>query len=163
MIILDKVDKIIDKHRYEKSELIGILQGIQEEMNYLPPDAIRHTAKRLNLPLSQVYGIATFYKRFSLTPRGRYTITVCCGTACHVRGAPKILEELKRQLCISPGETTSDLNFSLETVNCVGACALGPVILVNQEYYGQMNCVKVGKLLERYTVTKRVKAEAVAI
>jgi len=146
----DRVESIIDSYNRSPDSLISILQDVQSECNYLPEDAIRHVAKSLGLPLIQVYGVATFFKAFSLTPRGKHTISVCLGTACHVRGAPMVLDELERRLGVKSGETTQDLQFTLESVNCLGACALGPVVVVDDKYYGQMNAGKVKKVLAKY-------------
>jgi NADH:ubiquinone oxidoreductase subunit E len=142
-----KVLDIIKKNGGLKSELIAILQDIQEEYNYLPADALRHVAKELGMREIDILGVASFYKSFSLTPRGRHLINVCLGTACHVRGAPRILSEIERKLGVPAGETTSDGLFTLTTVNCVGACALGPIVIVDSEYHGQMKIDKAGKLV----------------
>jgi len=142
-----ELDEILSKYDHDSSYLISILQDVQERERYLPQDILRGVAEKLNIPLTRVYSVASFFTAFSLEPRGRYTIKVCLGTACHVRGAPKVLEKLERDLGIKPGETTPDLMFTLETVNCLGACALGPVVVVGNEYFGQMNSAKVDKLL----------------
>lgn len=147
---MDKVDKIVDKYKRKKSALIGILQDIQAEYNYLPKEALLHLRKSLDVSLIQIYGIATFYKSFSLKPRGEYLISVCLGTACHVRGAVRILEKIERSLTIKSGQTTKDFMFTLETVNCLGACALGPLMVVNGEYFGKMTSAKVDKILRSY-------------
>jgi NADH-quinone oxidoreductase subunit E len=141
------VGKIIDRHQRKKSALIGILQDIQAEYNYLPKEALLHIGESLDVPLTQIYGIASFYRSFSLKPRGRHIINVCLGTACHVRGAVRILEEMERNLGIESGQTTKDSMFTLETVNCLGACALGPLIVVDEQYYGKMTPSKVKRVL----------------
>ena len=146
----EKVGLILDNYQRDKGMLISILQDIQAEYNYLPREAITEVSQGLEVPLSQVYSVATFFKSFSLIPRGRHTINVCLGTACHVRGAVRILEEIERELEIKPGETTGNLRFSLETVNCVGACALGPIVIIDGGYSGQMKTNKVKPLLESY-------------
>jgi NADH-quinone oxidoreductase subunit E len=146
----EKVEAIISKYNGYRDSLISMLQDIQSEYHYLPENAMRQVAKRLHLPPIQVYGVATFFKAFSLKPRGEHLVTVCLGTACHVRGASAVLDEIKRQLCIEPGETTEDMQFTLETVNCLGACALGPVVVIDGDYHGQMNPTKARKLLEKY-------------
>ena len=146
----DKADKIIAFYDGEKEALIPILQDIQLECNYLPEDALRHVARELKLPLSQVFSVATYYSAFSLTPRGRHLVSVCLGTACHVRGAPRILDSIQRTLKIEPGETTPDRQFSLEAVNCLGACALGPLMVIDGEYFGKMSARKVESILKRY-------------
>jgi NADH-quinone oxidoreductase subunit E len=147
-IIFNKIESIINKYNCEKSSLISILLDVQAEYNYLPREALLYVAKRLGIPLIQVYSIATFYKAFSLTPRGRHLLTVCLGTACHVRGAIGVLEEIERKLGIKSGETTEDNEFSLETVNCLGSCALGPIIVVDRGYHGRMTPSRVKTLLE---------------
>jgi NADH-quinone oxidoreductase subunit E len=148
--ILAMTDQIIERHRYEESALIGVLQDIQQEINWLPKDALKHISQRLDVPLNRVYSVATFYRAFSLKPRGRHIVSVCLGTACHVRGAKRIVEEIERQLKIKAPDTTDDQRFSLQTVNCLGACALGPVIVVDGEYHGQITPKKVKAVLEQY-------------
>jgi len=145
-----QLDEILSKYDNDSSYLISILQDIQDNERYLPPDTLRALARKLNVPLTRVYGVATFFTAFSLEPRGLHTVKVCLGTACHVRGAVKVLEQLERDLKIEPGQTTPDLLFTLETVNCLGACALGPVVVIDKEYFGQMNTAKVQKLLDTY-------------
>jgi len=149
--LADKVESILDSHQRDKGMLVAILQDIQAEYNYLPREAMEETSKGLCVPLSQVYSVATFFKALSLEPRGRHLINVCLGTACHVRGAVKVLEAMERELAIGSGETTKDLRFTLETVNCVGACALGPVVIVDGEYHGQMKADKVKDVLADYS------------
>jgi NADH-quinone oxidoreductase subunit E len=143
----EEVARIIARYGGNRDSLISILQDIQAERRYLPEGSLREVAAQLGLPLVQVYGVATFFKAFSLKPRGRHTVSVCLGTACHVRGAPALLDELKRRLGIEPGDTTDDMEFSLEAVNCLGACALGPILVVDGEYHGQMSPGKVKKVL----------------
>jgi len=145
----ERVEAIIHKYGSNHDSLISILQDAQAEYHYLPEDALRMIARQLDLPLIQVYGVATFFKAFSLKPRGEHIVTCCLGTACHVRGAPAMLDEVKRQLDIEPGETTEDMRFTLETVNCLGACALGPIVVVDGEYHGQMSPGKVKKILKK--------------
>ena len=145
-----KVDSILNSYQHDKSLLVSILQDLQAECNYLPKEGLTRVSEGLDIPLSQVYSVATFFKAFSLKPRGRHSITVCLGTACHVRGAVRILENIERELGISRGGTTDDLRYTLETVNCVGACALGPIVIVDGEYSGQMKTDKVRPLLENY-------------
>jgi NADH-quinone oxidoreductase E subunit len=147
---LEKVNTIMDRYKGDGSALISILQDIQDEYNYLPEEVLREVAQILDLPLIDIYSVATFYKSFSLTPRGKHLITVCLGTACHVRGSRRILEELVRKLNIGPGETTEDKLFTLETVNCLGCCAIGPIVVVDGEYYGEMTVRKVDPILEKY-------------
>jgi NADH-quinone oxidoreductase subunit E len=144
------IEAIIDRFQGDKGQLVSILQDIQAEYYYLPKDALEKVSQVLDIPLSQVYSIATFFRAFSLTPRGRHLIKVCLGTACHVRGAARVLEKMERDLGVSRGETTDDLKFTLETVNCVGCCALGPMVIIDEEYFGQMKSDKVNPLLAGY-------------
>lgn len=145
------VDDILNGHRDgTEGSLIPILEEIQERYHYLPRDALILVSQWLGIPLSQVYGIATFYNAFSLKRRGRHLIHVCTGTACHVRGAAQVLDRFQRRLQIQPGETTPDWEFTLETVNCLGACALGPITVVDGEYFGQMAASRVDKLLKEF-------------
>lgn len=136
------IEGVLDQHGRDQSAIIAILQDLQEEVNYLPEGALRYVAERLDIPVSKVYSLATFYRAFSLEPRGKHLIYVCTGTACHVRGAVKILDALEREIGICAGETDEQMEFTLETVNCLGACALGPVVVVDGEYYGQMTGAK---------------------
>ena len=148
--ILEKVDEILERYQRYEDFLVSILQDIQAEYNYLPKEALLEVSQGLGVPLTQVYSVATFFKAFSLKPRGRHLINVCLGTACHVRGAVRVLEAIERELGIKPGETTEDLSYTLETVNCVGACALGPIVIVDGETVGGMKTDKVKPLLENY-------------
>lgn len=145
-----KVQSHITKYNNEKKALISILQDIQEEYNYLPQKALRIVSKALGIPLIDIFGVATFYRAFSLEPRGKHLITVCLGTACHVRGGPKILEEFERKLNIEAGETSKDGQFTLETVACLGCCAIGPVVVVDGDYYAQTTIRKVGPILKQH-------------
>jgi len=149
---LKKVSTIVDRYKGEGGALIAILQDVQSEYNYLPPDALKSVAEKLNIPLISVYGIASFYKAYSLKPRGKHLVTVCLGTACHVRGGRRIAAEIGRRLEIRPGETTKDMNFTLETVNCLGCCALGPVMVIDGEYHGGMTTGKVNPALKKYQI-----------
>jgi NADH-quinone oxidoreductase subunit E len=142
------VNTVLDKYQRDASMLVGILQDAQTELNYLPKECLVMVAEGLSIPLSRVYSVATFFKAFSLKPRGRHGIHVCMGTACHVRGAEKVLDKLQTELCLCAGETSADMKFTLETVNCVGACALGPVVVVDGEYEGQVTTDKVKSILE---------------
>lgn len=146
----DSVEAIIDRYQHDRGQLVSILQEIQAEYLYLPKDALEEVSRILDIPLSQVYSVATFFRAFSLKPRGRHLINVCLGTACHVRGAARVLEKIERDLGIDRGGTTDDLKFTLETVNCVGCCALGPMIIIDEGYFGQMKSDKVSSLLARY-------------
>jgi len=145
-----KVKAILDSYQGDPSMLVSILQDVQAEYNYLPKETLTQVSQDLDIPLTRVYSVATFFKAFSLKPRGRHIINVCLGTACHVRGAVRIRDEIERELDIKPGETTEDFKFTLETVNCVGACALGPIVIIDSKYSGQMKPDKVKTLLESY-------------
>ncbi len=149
----DKLDQIIEEYSDEAGPLIPVLQDINQHYNYLPELALKYVSERLEIPLNQVYHVATFYKAFSLEPRGKHLIRVCMGTACHVRGSAGVLSELERKLDIKAGETTDDLKFTLETVNCLGACALGPVVVIDDEYY-PISIAKVDKILKKYKELK---------
>jgi len=145
-----EVNKIVKRYSCEKSALIAILQEIENLYGYLPAWALRHVSKRLDVPMIQVYGVASFYKAFHLTPSGKHLIRVCLGTACHVRGGQRVIEELERKLKIEVGETTKDLNFTLERVNCLGCCALGPIVMIDENYHGHMSSAKVGSLIKQF-------------
>ena len=145
------LNAIIKKYDGEKEFLICILQDIQNIYEYLSKKALTHVSEKLDIPLIQVYGVATFFKTFSLIPRGGHTCTVCLGTACHVRGAEKVLDKVKRSLDIDVGETTKDMQFTLKTVNCLGACALGPMMVVDEDYHGHMAQGKVDEVLKKYS------------
>lgn len=146
-----KVTAIIDKYDADRGQLISMLQDIQAESHYLPREALIQVSETMGIPLSKVYSVATFFKAFSLKPRGKHLINVCLGTACHVRGASKVLEQIERRLDISRGETTNDFKFTLETVNCMGCCALGPVVNIDGEYFGQISAGKVDSILNKYS------------
>jgi NADH-quinone oxidoreductase subunit E len=148
--VKQKVKSVLERYNHDQGMLVSILQDIQAEYNYLPKETLVEVSQGLDIPLTQVYSVASFFKAFSLKPRGRHLINVCLGTACHVRGAVRILEEIERRLGIKAGETTKDLKYTLETVNCVGACALGPIVIIDGEYSGQMKTDKVKNLLESY-------------
>jgi len=144
------LQEIISGHEKNRESVISVLQDINAHYRYLPEDVLRHTSRALNMPLSQVYSIATFYNSFSLTPRGKYIVRVCMGTACHVKGAHKILQGLERMLKVPAGGTTEDGNFSLEEVRCLGCCGLAPVITINDDLYGSITQAKLPKILKRY-------------
>ncbi len=144
------LDGVLQKNEYDSENVIMILQDITARYNYLPEEALTYVAKELNIPLSHIFGVATFYKAFSLTPRGKYIINVCTGTACHVRGAEKIKETIEERLHINEGETTEDLMFTLDTVRCLGCCALGPVITVNEKSHGGLDRKQTASLIEKY-------------
>ncbi len=145
-----KAKQALQKHQHDKSLLVDILQDIQSEVGYLPKEVLQETSKGLGVPLSRVYSVATFFKAFSLTPRGRHLINVCMGTACHVRGAVKVMEKIEQELKVKRGETTKDLKFTLETVNCVGACALGPMVIIGEDYHGEMTPEGIVSVLKDY-------------
>lgn len=147
----DRIDEIIEKHQSDASSLIQILLEIQRENRWLPKEALERVAGRLDVPFSRIQHIVTFYKAFSLVPKGRHEIHVCTGTACHVRGAPRLLNSVQDLIGISPGETDTDLKFSLETVGCVGCCALGPVMIVDGEYHGKMAPAQSEDVLKKYS------------
>jgi len=144
---MTKLPEIIDKHPRKPSSLIMVLQDIQKEYRYLPSEAMQKTAEVLQLPLSKVYSVATFYNAFSLIPRGEKVIRVCVGTACHIRGSKQIQEQFEHYLKIKPGQTTPDMKHSLEVVGCVGACAMAPVVMVNDKYYGNIKANRVKQLV----------------
>jgi NADH-quinone oxidoreductase subunit E len=146
----EKIDQIIDKYQNDPSSLIQILLEIQRENRWLPKEALEKVGKKLKVPLNRIQHIVTFYKAFSLVPKGRHEIHVCTGTACHVRGAPRLLNSVQDLIGISPGETDLDLKFSLETVGCVGCCALGPVMIIDGEYHGKMAPAKSEEVLKNY-------------
>jgi len=146
----DKLTAIIKKYDSDSSQLVSILQDIQTEYNYLPRTALDKLARKLDIPQSRVYSMATFFRAFSLEERGKHICNVCQGTACHVRGADLILESLERQLGIKRGETTADHRFTLETVNCMGCCATGPVVKIDDEFFGHMTNDKVEPMLSKF-------------
>jgi NADH-quinone oxidoreductase subunit E len=146
----DRIDQIIEKYGGEPSSLIQVMLDIQSENHWLPKEALERISRRLKVPMTRIQHIATFYKAFSLVPKGRHRIHICMGTACHVRGAPRVLEAVQDLIGISPGETDLDLKFSLETVNCLGCCALGPVIEIDGETHGKMTSAQVSDILKNY-------------
>jgi len=146
----DKIDQIIDRHGGEASLLNQILLEIQGEYHWLPKPALERVAEKLSVPMVRIQHITTFYKAFSLVPKGRHRVHVCMGTACHVRGAPRILDTVQEFTGINPGETDVELKFSLETVGCLGCCALGPVIEVNGKTHGKVSTAKTSDILESY-------------
>ena len=147
---IDKVDKIIDKHGGRPSSLLQIMLDIQSENNWLPKQALDRVGEKLEVPMNRIQHIATFYKAFSLVPKGRNNVHVCVGTACHVRGATRILDSVEEATGIKPGESDLDLKFSVDTVNCLGCCALGPVVEVNGKVHGKMTPVKTSEALKLY-------------
>lgn len=152
---LNQVDLIVDKYQEKRTALISILHDVQDRYKYLPDEALKMVASRLRMDINEIYGVATFYKSFTLTPQGKHSITLCLGTACHVRGGPKILRELKGLLHIEPGQTTADKQFSLNVVNCLGVCAIGPVMMVDRKFYGEMNSIRAKKIIEKLNSNRR--------
>ncbi len=148
-IDLTKTDDILAAYPSEEASLIQVLQDVHRAYRYLPCDALVKVAESLQVPLAKVFSVSTFYKAFSLTPQGDTIIRVCMGTACHIRGAGQLVEEVERQLAIAPDETTEDLRFTLKTVNCVGACAMAPVMIVGEKYHGSAKPVRMAKYLEQ--------------
>jgi len=152
-----KVKDIIQKYGSDKGFLVSILQDVQKEFNYLPKDALTTVSSYLDVAISRIFEVATFYKAFSLTPRGRHQLSLCMGTACYVRGAPLIESNIERVLDLKPGETSPDLEFSFDTVNCLGSCASGPILVVDEENQGQMTVSKTNKILKK--LGKKVKTD----
>lgn len=150
IVAKDDLREILADYQGERRELIHILQDVQQRWGYLPPEAMREVAAFLRIPESAVYGVATFYSHFKFVRQGRHTIKVCLGTACHVRGGPLIMETVERELGIQSGGTTDDYKFSLEKVNCLGCCALGPVLVVGEEYHGKISPAQVPQILASY-------------
>lgn len=153
-----RISGIVNKYDAQTAALIMVLQDVQKVYRYLPGEALREIAHLMHLPLARVYSVATFYRAFSLKPKGRHHVCVCTGTACHVRGARLIVEKLQRDLRIKPGETTPDGEFSLETVNCLGACALGPLVTADDDYYGNMTNADIDRMMKR--IRKRDAAQS---
>lgn len=147
---LKKLEEVIEKYKGTKGALIPVLQEAQSIYGYLPLDVQKKIAQELDVPLSEIYGVATFYSFFTLKPKGKYQIKVCLGTACYVKGAASILEELKEQLNIGVGDVTPDLKFSLDAVRCVGSCGLAPVMFINDEVYGRLTPDKIKGILNKY-------------
>jgi NADH-quinone oxidoreductase subunit E len=146
-----QIEQMIDKHQAEASALIQILLEVQKEYHWLPKEALEVISHRLKVPFARIQHIATFYKAFSLVPKGRHEVNICMGTACHVRGANRILDTVQDLTGIKPGETDQDLKFSLETVNCLGCCALGPVMEVNGKTHGKMTSAEIANVLSSYS------------
>ena len=146
----EKVVAIINKYNGDRGQLVSILQDIQAEYYYLSKEALIQVGETMAIPASRVYDVATFFRAFSLEPRGKHLLDVCLGTACHVRGAARLLEKIERSLAIKRGGTTEDRKFTLETVNCMGCCAVGPAVKIDGEYFGQMSTDKVDNLLTKF-------------
>jgi len=145
-----QVSSILIRYQADPGSIIAILQDVQEEFSYLPPPALKMISKELALPLSRVLSLATFYKAFSLTPKGKHPVHVCLGTACHVRGAQLVMEKFERDLGLKSGETSADGNFSLDAVRCVGCCGLAPVVMVGEDVHGKVSPAKIAGLLNKY-------------
>jgi NADH:ubiquinone oxidoreductase subunit E len=154
----EKIEPIVERYKNGKSSLIAVMQDVHQAFGYLPEEVLHDVARRIDVPISTFYSLATFYKSFRLEPIGKKHVCVCVGTACHVRGASRIVETLERELHIPAGETTEDGNYTLETVNCLGACALGPLVTINGEYHGKVDQKKIGRLLK--TMRQEVESEA---
>ncbi|MGQ9475293.1 MAG: NADH-quinone oxidoreductase subunit NuoE family protein [Actinomycetota bacterium] len=146
---LSRFDHIIDRYERSEESLLAIMQDFQREFQYVPEEGIRRLSEVMGVPASKLYAMGTFYKALSLTPRGRHTIKVCTGTACHLKGAPQILETLERELKVKRDGTTEDGEFTLECVNCVGACAMAPVVIVDEEYHGQNRPSKILDIVKK--------------
>lgn len=147
----EKLEKIAKKYKNVEGGIISALHEVQDTYGYISSTAQKYLSKELNVPMSEIYGIITFYSRFSLVPKGKYNIQVCMGTACYVKGSEKVLNRFKEKLGIKEGETTSDGKFSVESVRCIGACGLAPAIVINEEVYGKMDEKKVDELIEKYS------------
>jgi len=155
-----QVDTIISKHGADRRALISLLLDIQDQFYYLPREALEQVAEKVGMPAVHVYQVARFYKAFSLKPRGKHLLTVCLGTACHIRGGKRLVDQTARLLKVEPGATTEDRLFTLQTVNCLGCCALGPVMVVDGTYYGKMAATKIEKVLKKYRGAAEAAEEA---
>lgn len=149
MTDVTQFDRIIDRYERLEESLLAILQDFQREFHYVPEEGMRRLSEVMEVPESKIYAMGTFYKALSLTPRGRHTIKVCTGTACHLKGAPQILETLERELEVKRNGTTTDGEFTLECVNCVGACAMAPLTLIDEEYHGQTRSSKIMDIIKK--------------
>ncbi len=146
---MNNVDAIIDRYDAAQSSLLAIMQDVQDEARYLPREAMERVAERLAVPIARVYQMATFFESFHLEPRGKHICTVCMGTACHVRGATRLVEQLERDFDVPSGGTTQDMLFTIEEVNCVGACALGPLVIIDDKYHGNMTSGSLQKVVKK--------------
>jgi NADH-quinone oxidoreductase subunit E len=149
-ITIEAINAVVERYEPEARHALAIMQDLQHEFNYLPPQSLPAIQAHIGTPLAQLYAIATFYKALSLEPKGRHVIKLCDGTACHMRGANNLVQELGRHLGISPGERTANGEFSLELVNCVGSCALAPVMIVDEDYYGKVTMEQIPAILRKY-------------
>jgi NADH:ubiquinone oxidoreductase subunit E len=147
---MKKLDRIIENYRKSKGSLIGLMQDISESYGYLPQKVLEEVSEKLNVPLSHLYSLATFYTSFRFEPMGDHYCSICVGTACHVRGASGVVEAIERELDIKAGQTTKDGKFTVETVNCLGTCALGPLVVIDNDYHSNMDQRKAAKLLKQY-------------
>ena len=147
---LKAVNKILSQFSGERGSLISILHEVQNHFSYLPEAELRYISKKLDIPITQIYSVANFYNRFSLTPKGKNEISVCMGTACHVRGSEKVMNEIQERLQIKKGETTDDMQFTLGEVRCIGACGLAPAVVINEDTHGQVKPKMIGKILSKY-------------
>ena len=145
-----KVDEIMNRYPAQQGVLIQLLLDVQSELNWISKEAILNISTRFQIPISQIYRVASFYKAMSLTPRGKHIVSVCLGTACHVRGGPRIMDKMEESLGMEAGETTQDMKFTLERVNCLGCCAMGPVVMVDKDYHGKVTPAKVNQILKSY-------------
>lgn len=150
-----QIESILERYGRKESAILAILQDVQAREKYLPKEAMEYIGEKLHIPINKIYRIATFYRAFSLTPRGRHEVCVCMGTACHVRGAQRVVDQVNLELGIRPGETTKDKNFTLETVNCLGVCAAGPVVAIDGNYFGKMSPGKVEGTLKKFRPDKK--------
>jgi NADH-quinone oxidoreductase subunit E len=144
-----QLSAILERHGNSDANLLGILQDIQDEENWLPRETLEDVAQRLDVPFTRIYRLATFFKSLSLEPRGKHICQVCIGTTCHVRGAPKLVDKVELDMDVKAGATTEDMLFTMETVGCVGACALGPLIVLDKEYHGNLTVEGLGKILKK--------------
>ena len=146
----ERLDEVINRYRTQKGALIPILQQAQAIYGYLPEHVLRHISQQMKIPIAKIYGVVTFYAQFRLTPMGRNVLSICLGTACHVRGGAKVLDTIEKELKVKDGETTEDERFTLEIVNCIGACGLAPVISVNGEVHGRLTPEQIPGILAKY-------------
>ena len=156
---MTNIDGIIDRYESAPSALLAIMQDVQDSERYLPKEAMNRIAEKLSIPIARVYQMATFFESFHLEPRGKHVCTVCMGTACHVRGAQRLVEQLERDLEVGSGGTTDDMMFTIEEVNCVGACALGPLVIIDGEYHGNMTSGSLQKVVKKIKKTEAKGAE----
>lgn len=156
----EQLEKVFASYKGEKNELIPVLQDVQEELGYLPEEAMKKVSRFVRVPESKVFGVATFYARFHLNPRGKHIIRLCTGTACHVRGAKKVADKVEEALTVGVGETTEDMKFTYEQVACIGACGLAPVMTIDEKTFGKLDADKVKKTIEDYGAEAEAEAEA---